>query len=143
MTRIALDAIRHCLDGQIPGVIATCSRDGVPNGSYVSQVHYVDPLHVALSFQFFNKTHENILTNPVVAIMVADPDTAARYRLQAQYLRTETEGRHLREHEGEARRHRLTDRHECRVQATRRRYLSDRAGCPRAESNGAAVAAAP
>ena len=92
MTRIALDAIRHCLDGQVPGVIATCSRDGVPNGSYVSQVHYIDPLHVALSFQFFNKTHENILTNPVVAIMVADPDTAARYRLQAQYLRTETEG---------------------------------------------------
>ena len=92
MTQVTLDAIRHCLDGQIPGVIATCSRDGVPNSTYVSQVHYVDPLHVALSFQFFNKTRENILANPVVAIMVADPDTAARYRMQAHYLRTETAG---------------------------------------------------
>ncbi len=92
MTRVTLDAIRHCLDGQIPGVIATCSRAGVPNGSYVSQVHYVDPLHVALSFQFFNKTRENILQNPVTTIMVVDPDTAARYRVQAHYLRTETEG---------------------------------------------------
>lgn len=92
MTRITLDAIRHCLDGQVPGVIATCSREGVPNGSYVSQVHYVDPLHVALSFQFFNKTRENVLANPIAAIMVADPDTAARYRVQAHYLRTEVEG---------------------------------------------------
>jgi adenylate cyclase len=92
MSQITLDAIRHCLDGQIPGVIATCSQQGVPNSTYVSQVHYVDPLHVALSFQFFNKTRENILANPVVAIMVADPDTAARYRLQAHYLRTETDG---------------------------------------------------
>ena len=58
-------------DGQIPGVIATCSQQGVPNATYVSQVHYVDPLHVALSFQFFNKTRENILANPVVAIMVS------------------------------------------------------------------------
>lgn len=92
MTRLTLDAIRHCLDGQIPGVIATCSRDGVPNGSYVSQVHYVDPLHIALSFQFFNKTRQNVLENPVVTIMVSDPDTAARYRIQAHYLRTEEQG---------------------------------------------------
>lgn len=92
MIRFTLDAIRHCLDGQIPGVIATCSREGVPNNSNVSQVHYVDPLHVALSFQFFNKTRENVLANPVVTILVSDPDTAARYRVQAHYLRTETEG---------------------------------------------------
>lgn len=92
MTRVTLDAIRHCLDGQIPGVIATCSRGGIPNGSYVSQVHYVDPLHVALSFQFFNKTRDNVLENPVATIMVVDPATAARYRVQAHYLRTEVEG---------------------------------------------------
>src|SRR5512145_2381227 len=92
MTRLTVDAIRQCLDGQIPATIATCSRDGVPNNSYVSQVHYVDPEHVALSFQFFNKTRDNILTNPAATIMVADPESAARYRLRASYLRTESEG---------------------------------------------------
>ena len=92
MSNLTLGSIRQCLDGQIPAVVATCSQDGVPNGSYVSQVHYIDPEHVALSFQFFNKTHANILANPVACIMVADPETAARYRLQARYLRTESEG---------------------------------------------------
>ena len=54
--RLALDAIRPCLEGAIPAVIATCARDGTPNVSYISEVHYVDPEHVALSFQFFSKT---------------------------------------------------------------------------------------
>lgn len=87
-----LEAIRECLDGQVPAVIATCSRDGIPNGSYVSQVHYIDAEHVALSFQFFNKTRENILANPVAVAMVVDPISAARYRLKLRYLRTETQG---------------------------------------------------
>ena len=92
MTTLTLGAIRDCLDGQIPAVLATCSLDGIPNASFVSQVHYVDAEHVALSFQFFNKTRENILSNPVVAAMIADPVTAARYRLRMRYLRTETAG---------------------------------------------------
>jgi adenylate cyclase len=47
---------------------------------------------VALSFQFFNKTRENILANPQVTAIVIDPVTAASYRLSLLYLRTETEG---------------------------------------------------
>lgn len=89
---LALDAIRDCLDGQIPAALATCSRDGVPNGTFISQVHYVDAQHVALSFQFFNKTRENILANPNAVVLVIHPLTAARYRLQLRYLRTETAG---------------------------------------------------
>ena len=92
MTAVTLDAIRDCLDGQIPAALATCSRDGVPNATYISQVHYVDAHHVALSFQFFNKTRENILANPNAVVLVVDPLTAARYRLQMGYLRTETQG---------------------------------------------------
>ncbi|WP_442863147.1 pyridoxamine 5'-phosphate oxidase family protein [Calidifontimicrobium sp. SYSU G02091] len=49
-----LDAIRACLEGAIPGVMATCAADGTPNVTYVSQVEYVDARHLALSFQFFN-----------------------------------------------------------------------------------------
>jgi adenylate cyclase len=89
---VSLDAIRHCLEGVIPATLATCSPDGVPNATYVSQMQYVDPKHVALSFQFFNKTRENILANPQATAIVMDPVTTATYRLQLLYLRTETAG---------------------------------------------------
>jgi len=90
--RLAVDAIRDCLDGEIPGVIATSSADGTPNVSYLSQVHYVDRDHVALSFQFFNKTRENVLANPRATLVVVHPATVATYRLAVEYERTETEG---------------------------------------------------
>jgi GAF domain/Pyridoxamine 5'-phosphate oxidase len=89
---IALDTIRECLDGTIPAQLATCAPDGTPNVTFVSEIQFVDGDHVALSFQFFNKTHENILANPRATALVTHPDTAARYRLHLQYLRTETEG---------------------------------------------------
>jgi len=90
--RLTLDAIRDCLDGSIPGTLATCSADGVPNITYVSQVDYVDGEHVALSFQFFSKTRENVLANPEVRVTVIHPVTAASYQLALRYLRTESEG---------------------------------------------------
>jgi len=87
-----LDSIRNCLEGGIPGVVATCDAQGTPNVSYVSQIHYVDSNQVALSFQFFNKTRHNMLQNPQLTAYVIDPETTARYRLALLYLRTETEG---------------------------------------------------
>ena len=90
--RISVDAIRDCLEGAIPANIATCAPDGTPNVSYVSQVHYVDSSHVALTFQFFNKTRENVLAQPRAAVLVINPQTAARFRMELEYVRTETEG---------------------------------------------------
>ena len=58
MTAPSLHSIRPCLEGAIPAVMATCASDGTPNVAYISQVVYVDEGHVALSFQFFNKTRE-------------------------------------------------------------------------------------
>ena len=92
MNAPSLEAIRDCFDGEIPSAVATCSTDGIPNVSYVSQVHYVDTTHVALTYQFFNKTRQNILANPAVCLLVASPVTAARYQIRAQYLRTEQHG---------------------------------------------------
>lgn len=89
---LTLDALRSCLEGVIPSVIATVGPDGTPNITPVSQVHYVDKDHVALSFQFFNKTRENILVNPYAMVQVIDPDSGAHYRLAIRYLRTESEG---------------------------------------------------
>ena len=91
-TTVTLDAIRDCLEGAIPALIATCAADGTPNVSYLSQVQYVDRHHVALSFQFFNKTRANALANPRARLMVAHPESATLYRLEVEYLRTETAG---------------------------------------------------
>jgi GAF domain/Pyridoxamine 5'-phosphate oxidase len=87
-----LDDLRRCMDGVIAGVVATSAPDGTPNVSFFSQVEYVDGEHVALSFQFFNKTHENILAQPFASVCVTDPVTGKSYRLDLEYLRTETSG---------------------------------------------------
>lgn len=87
-----LDAIRSCLEGAIPVVMATCDTEGVPNVTYISQAEYVDARHLALSFQFFNKTRRNVLANPVAELLVVHPAQGTMYRLAARYLRTETAG---------------------------------------------------
>ncbi len=89
---LSLDAIRDCLEGAVPAVIATLAADGTPNAALLSQVHYVDSGHVALTFQFFNKTRENVLANPRATVQVVDPETAVHYHLVLEYLRTETAG---------------------------------------------------
>lgn len=92
MNAPALSDIRACLEGAIPAVLATCDAHGRPNVAYISQVFYVDERHVALSFQFFNKTRQNILANPHATALLLHPATAAFYRLHIRYLRTESGG---------------------------------------------------
>jgi len=88
----ALIDLRACLDGGFPALIATCAKDGTPNVSALSDVRYIDEHHIALSFQFFNKTRANILANPHARLQVTDPEDGARYLLTIRYLRTETSG---------------------------------------------------
>ncbi|MEZ5644933.1 MAG: GAF domain-containing protein [Burkholderiaceae bacterium] len=90
--RITLDDVRPCLEGVVPSMIATVAADGTPNVAYLSQVFYVDARHVAVSFQFFNKTRRNILAHPRATVLLLHPVTAQFYRLHLRYLRTETTG---------------------------------------------------
>jgi hypothetical protein len=76
----------------IPATICSCSREGTPNLTYLSIVHLLDTRHVGLSYQFFNKTRTNILENPQAQVLVVSPETLGQYRLDLQYVRTETEG---------------------------------------------------
>jgi adenylate cyclase len=92
VTAPTLQDIRACFEGMIPAVVATCSADGVPNVAYISQVFHADDRHVALSFQFFNKTRQNILANPYATALLIDPGNAQFYRLHIRYLRTESSG---------------------------------------------------
>lgn len=89
---LLLRALRHCFEGAVPASIATCAADGTPNVTKVSHVHFVDDRHVALSYQFFNKTRQNVLATGRVTVEVLDPVSAAHYQLYLEYLRTETEG---------------------------------------------------
>jgi adenylate cyclase len=89
---IALSSLRNLMEGVVPSTVATCAPDGTPNVSFVSQLHYVDESHVALSFQFFSKTRQNVLANPRASVLTIDPQTGAQFRFDLEYLRTETEG---------------------------------------------------
>jgi adenylate cyclase len=91
---IPLDAVpRASFEGLIPSAFATCARDGTPNVTYLSIVHYIDAERVGLSRQFFNKTRANLDVNPFGQLRVVDPVTMQQYSLDLQYLHTETEGR--------------------------------------------------
>ncbi|HEX8887056.1 MAG TPA: pyridoxamine 5'-phosphate oxidase family protein, partial [Noviherbaspirillum sp.] len=89
---LPLEGIRDCFEGVIPATMATTGADGAPNIAYLSQVHYVDGNHIALSYQFFNKTRQNILARPQARLQVTSPVTAAQYQLCLTFLRTETSG---------------------------------------------------
>lgn len=88
----SLPAIRNCFEGFVPAILATCDAEGMPNVSLISQVHYVDPKRVALSYQFFNKTRRNILASGTASVAVTDPITCAQYRLELDYEETQTHG---------------------------------------------------
>jgi hypothetical protein len=89
---VRLCDIWRCFQGVIPSIIATADRSGVPNVTYLSQVHLVDERHVALSRQFFNKTSRNLDENPSAQVELLDPITLQAYRLRLKFLRSEKSG---------------------------------------------------
>jgi adenylate cyclase len=89
---LGLERLTSCFQGIIPSMLYTCAKDGTPNAAYLSQVEYVDPTHVALSFQFFNKSRRNIAENPLAVVHVTDPDTAQGWALRLVFERSETAG---------------------------------------------------
>jgi uncharacterized protein len=86
------DEIRAAMQGVIPSHVVTCSADGTPNASVISQVYYVDADHVALSHQFFNKTKRNIEENPKAAVWLIHPDTFETWDLELAFDHSETSG---------------------------------------------------
>jgi hypothetical protein len=89
---VRLEDLAHCFQGVVPSIIATCSRDGEPNVTYLSQVRLLDEKHVALSCQFFNKTKRNTLENPYASVIVYDPITFESWHLKLRYDHAETSG---------------------------------------------------
>ncbi len=87
-----LREIPGCFDGAIPPMLATCSADGEPNVTHLSQIHLVDDDHIALTNQFFGKTSANLAENPLANVLVTCSQTYATYRITVRFEATETGG---------------------------------------------------
>lgn len=78
--------------GVIPATIATVSKEGIPNVTYISQVYYINESHIAISNQFFNKTWKNIHANPQFAIALTCPETSNLWKLEVEFIDEQKEG---------------------------------------------------
>lgn len=86
------EEIRAVMENGLPCLLATCSAAGTPNVSLVSEAYWVDAEHVALSFQFFNKTTRNVRENPRASLLLMDIEGGAYWRLALEYHHSETDG---------------------------------------------------
>lgn len=89
---LGLEQLTPCFQGILPAMFFTCAHDGTPNAAFLSHVDYVDATHVALSFQFFNKSRRNISENPYALVRVIDPDNNQGWALRLKFERSETSG---------------------------------------------------
>ena len=86
------EEMKPAMQGMVPSTIVTCGLNGIPNTTVISQVYYVDELHIALSFQFFNKTIRNVRENPNAVVTIISPMNADNWSLDIEYIRSETDG---------------------------------------------------
>ena len=84
--------MKGAMQGVVPSGLVTCSKDGIPNTTYISQVYYVDDNHVALSHQFFNKSIRNIRENPQACVSIISPEDGSMWRLGLRFTHSEFEG---------------------------------------------------
>lgn len=92
MTAPNLRVLRGAMEGISASTLCTCDAEGLPNASMISQVHWVDDDHVALSYQFFNKTRANLLATRQASVHLFDSGTLGHYRLDLDYVETRTSG---------------------------------------------------
>jgi hypothetical protein len=86
------EEIKPVMKNGVPALLVTCSATGVPNTTVISQVYWVDEEHVALSFQFFNKTVRNIRENPFASVCLTDLVKGGNWMLGIEFDHSETEG---------------------------------------------------
>ena len=77
--------IQEALQGIIPSIMVTSSGEGVPNLTYISQAHFVDDEHLAISWQFFNKTWRNLQVNPHFSVVVTAPRNWSMWKINLHF----------------------------------------------------------
>ncbi|MDC7219771.1 MAG: pyridoxamine 5'-phosphate oxidase family protein [Spirochaetales bacterium] len=88
MSNEVLDAISKTM----PTCLATASADGNPNLVYVTYIKALDGDTLVVADNKFEKTRENLDSNPVMSVVVLDPDTRKAYQLKCK-AETVTEGK--------------------------------------------------
>jgi len=76
----------------VPSTMATVSVDGVPNLTYISQVFYVDDNHVAISFQYMNKSWKNISENPNISMILTHPVSIKMWKINLVFKEIQYDG---------------------------------------------------
>ncbi|MDV6215207.1 pyridoxamine 5'-phosphate oxidase family protein [Mucilaginibacter sp. L3T2-6] len=76
----------------VPSTMATVSADGIPNLTYISQVFYVDDNHVAISFQYMNKSWKNINENPNITMILTHPVTIKMWKMNLVFEEIKYDG---------------------------------------------------
>ena len=84
--------IQEALQGILPSVITTVSKENIPNLSYISQAHFIDDKHLAISWQFFNKTYRNLQDNARFSVIVTSPSTFSMWKIDMIYTEFLSEG---------------------------------------------------
>jgi adenylate cyclase len=84
--------VRRMMEGVVPLAMCTRSLDLIPHVNYLSLIEYVDPQHVALSYQFFNQSRQNVLATKRATVSLDDPYTGAGVVLQLAFVRSELSG---------------------------------------------------
>jgi len=84
--------LQGALQGILPAVITTVSKENIPNVSYISQVHFIDEKHLGISWQFFNKTYKNIQNNAQYSVVVTNPTTFSMWKIDLKLVEVLKEG---------------------------------------------------
>ncbi len=86
--RLTVRDLMPCFGGVVPSVFATISAQGVPNVTYLSRALPVDDGRIALSNQFFSKSHRNLAEHPRACVLLVHPDTHEQFRVLLQFEQT-------------------------------------------------------
>jgi hypothetical protein len=76
----------------VPSTMATVAANGMPNITYVSQVFYVDDTHVAISFQYMNKSWKNLSENPNLTVILTHPATIKMWKMNLVFKEIKYDG---------------------------------------------------
>jgi GAF domain len=89
---VEFESIRDCLEGGVPAPLASCAPDGTPHISYIQQVQYLDSERVGTSRQVFNRALRALSATAFSQALIVCLRTGEQYRLDLQYLHTDTHG---------------------------------------------------
>jgi len=78
--------VRETLEKQKPIPIATASKSGVPNVVFVGLLKIVDDETLMLADNFFNKTAQNLMENPKIAILCYNSETKKSFQIKGNVM---------------------------------------------------------